>query len=103
TPAASRGLDVGLPEKAPPVTLVPPPPTLTLRITASGMSLDGAPMPSLNELSLRLRERMAARGDRTLFVRADDDGAYRLGVDGVDAANGAGVERIGIIPPADAR
>jgi biopolymer transport protein ExbD len=103
TPATSRGLDVGLPETAQTPPVHPVPPTVTLAITASGMSLNGLPAPSLDELSLRLHERMGSRADRTLFVRVDDDVPYRVLVDALDVANGAGIERIGIIPPVDAR
>jgi biopolymer transport protein TolR len=55
---------------------------------------------TLGQLRTRLREVYAERRDKTLYVMGD--GALRYGemVSVIDAAKGAGVERVGIITAA---
>jgi biopolymer transport protein ExbD len=96
TPIAARGLDVALPEKArQPIRDAAPP--LVLSLEASGMTLNATPVLDLESLAGRLHDLFAARGDRTLFVKAAGSVPYGRVVEAMDAASGAGAERIGIV------
>jgi biopolymer transport protein ExbD len=48
-----------------------------------------------------LRAAFETRGDRTLFVKVEDDVAYERVVAVIDAAQGAGASRIGLVEPPD--
>ena len=96
TPIATRGLDVGLPDKIEKRTGDPPPP-LFLRLDASGMTLNAVPIVDLEALSSQLHDRFAVRADRTLFVKAEGVIPYGRVVEAMDVARGAGAERIGIV------
>jgi biopolymer transport protein ExbD len=51
----------------------------------------------ISELEARLRDIYQTRSDKTIFVRATGGVPYGKVVAAMDAAKGAGVERIGII------
>jgi len=96
-PVASRGLDVDLP--APPADLPRPVPTpaLVLTVEATVFRLNSTPLASAEDLASRLRDTFATRSDRTLFVRAEGPVRYGRVVAALDAARGAGAERIGLL------
>jgi biopolymer transport protein TolR len=96
TPVAQRAIDAKLPEPAEKQT-GPVPPTLVLEIAAAGLSLNQAPVASLEDLDGRLRSALETRSDKTLFVRASGDVIYGTVVEALDVARGAGVGRIGMI------
>jgi biopolymer transport protein ExbD len=96
TPIATRGLDVGLPDKSQ-KPLANPPPALFLRLDASGMALNDVPILDLEALGSQLHDRFAVRADRTLFVKAEGVIPYGRVVEAMDVARGAGAERIGIV------
>ena len=96
-PLAARGLDVSLPPMARPEQAGPPDPPLVLTIDASGLTLNRQPVATLDDLAGRLADVFADRRDRTLFVRADGVVPYGTVVAAMDAAKGAGAERIGIM------
>ena len=100
TPVAKRSLDTRVPGPAPSPTAGIPPPAVVLEMDTSGLRLNGIYLGGASELRSRLRDVMAVRSDKTLFVRAS--GALRYGsvVDALDLARGAGVERIGLLPKA---
>ncbi len=54
-------------------------------------------MGDISELEQRLRDIYQTRSDKTIFVRASGGVPYGKVVAAMDAAKGAGVERIGII------
>lgn len=102
TPVAQRGLDIALPQPPPPNTAEPPTPPVVLVVEGSGAAVNYTvnkkPAASLDDLEAQLRDIFQAKSDKTIFVRADDAVAYGRVVEAMDAARGAGVERIGVIP-----
>jgi biopolymer transport protein ExbD len=50
------------------------------------------------ELSLRLREILEVRDDRTLFLKAHEKLRYREVIAVLDVVRGSGFARVGIIP-----
>ncbi len=92
-PDRTRSLDASMPsgtgssrEPAP----------VTLRIETSGLALDDRPIASLAELSAELGSRFGGRPERVLLVRVDGAVPYASVVEAIDAAKGAGVERVGL-------
>jgi len=96
TPIATRGLDVGLPDKSQKAPRDAPTPLL-LRLEAAGMTLNATPVLDLEALGSQLHDRFAVRADRTLFVKAAGTIPYGRVVEAMDVARGAGAERIGIL------
>jgi biopolymer transport protein ExbD len=102
TPLAQRGLDIALPQPPPPGSPPPPPGTqvvLGLDDSPAGpiLSVNKSPVATMEELENRLKDIFQARSDKTIFVRASGKVLYGKVVEAMDAARGAGVERIGII------
>lgn len=99
TPVAQRGLDIALPQPAPPNQLKPQTPStqIVLSLDETGLSVNKTPIASVEELDNRLKDIFQARTDKTIFVRADGKVPYGKVVQAMDVARGAGVERIGII------
>jgi biopolymer transport protein TolR len=102
TPVAQRGLDIALPQPPPPNTPEPAMPPVVLVVEGTGASVNYTvnkkPATSLEDLENQLRDIFQAKSDKTIFVRAEDTVAYGKVVEAMDAARGAGVERIGVIP-----
>ena len=95
-PVASRGLDAALPRPAPSGSEGIPR-SIVLGVDTTGFSLDAKPILTIAELRASLRDLLLVRRDKTVFVRAAGDVAYARVVDAVDAARGAGAERIGLV------
>src|SRR5512139_3564097 len=87
-PAAPRALDAGLPRTDP--SSERPALGLMLIVRADGFALNTAPVLTLGDLDRQLRAAFAARGDRTLIVRAPADVPYERVVAAIDVAEGAG-------------
>ncbi len=102
TPVAQRGLDIALPQPAPPNQIKPQTPStqIVLSLDATGLSVNKTPIAGIEELDNRLKDIFQARTDKTIFVRADGKVPYGRVVQAMDVARGAGVERIGIISEA---
>jgi biopolymer transport protein TolR len=102
TPVAQRGLDIALPQPPPPNTPEPANPPVVLIVEGTGAAVNYTvnkkPAASLDDLEQQLRDIFQAKSDKTIFIRADDAVAYGRVVEAMDAARGAGVERIGVIP-----
>ena len=104
TPLAQRGLDIALPA---PDTNRPNEPqrqgnevVLSVEEAPGGgsvISINKNPVSNLEDLEQRLRDIYQTRSDKTIFVRGSGKVAYGKIVEAMDAARGAGVERIGII------
>jgi biopolymer transport protein ExbD len=100
TPLAQRGLDIALPQNAPPHTEDQPKPDNTqvvLGLEENGTFVNKSLVSSLEELENRLKDIFQARTDKTIFVKAAGKIPYGKVVQAMDIARGAGVERIGII------
>jgi biopolymer transport protein ExbD len=100
TPLAQRGLDIALPQSAPPKTENQPKPDsnqVVLGLEENGTFVNKSLVSSLEELENRLKDIFQARSDKTIFVKAAGKIPYGKVVQAMDIARGAGVERIGII------
>lgn len=97
-PLSPRGLDASLPERPGPTPSPPPgPEPIVLTVEEATFALNAVPLVELRELEERLREVLATRSDRTLFVRAGARVSYGRVVAAMDVARGPGAERIGIM------
>jgi biopolymer transport protein ExbD len=95
-PLKTRGLDATLP----PRPNAPPPPgpePLVLTVEEATFAVNASPIAEIRDLDERLREVLYARSDRTVFVRVSGRVRYGRVVDAMDAARGAGADRIGIL------
>jgi biopolymer transport protein ExbD len=97
-PLTQQGLDATLPQPAPPA----PPASaivddIVLEYTADGqMAINKQPV-ALSDLQARLQAVYATRRNKTLYVIGDGALSYGRIVEAIDAARGAGVERVGIV------
>lgn len=96
-PLTERGLDASLP----PAPAAPPPaapgPAIVVEYSADRRLTINTEPVGLAELEGRLRDIYATRRDKTLFVSGAPSLTYGDIVDVIDAAKGAGVERVGVI------
>jgi len=99
TPLAQKGLDIALPQPPPPNQPERPSNTnqVVLSVEESLITVNKSPVGTMQELEQRLRDIFQTRSDKTIFVRASGKVPYGKVVAAMDAARGAGVERIGII------
>jgi biopolymer transport protein TolR len=100
-PSAQKGLDTALPQSRTQNTPDPPPPDVVLSIEDSPgepvITVNKSPVANLEELENRLRDIYQTRSDKTIFVRGSGRVRYGKVVEAMDAAKGAGVERIGVM------
>ena len=101
TPVAPRGLEVRVPEPAPsrPPSAPPPPASVVVTVEAAAYTLNQTPLLTIAELESLLRERLATRTDKTVFVKADLDVKSGRIVEAMDVARSAGADRIGFVLP----
>lgn len=92
-PVTPRALDAGLPKPE----AGPPMPVLVLSADAQLLLVNTDPVDGLGRLETVTRELLAARADKTVFVRARGVDYGRV-VEVMDAARAAGAERIGLMP-----
>ena len=98
-PITQRGLDADLPAVTQRTGEAPPPGRIVLEYTADrALALNSAPIPH-EGLRDRLAEVFAPRGDKTLFLDAAPTLRYAEVIAVIDAAKGAGVDRLGVITP----
>ena len=99
-PATQKGLDTALPQ-SPTQGEPDPPPQIVLSVEDSPagplIAVNKNPVANLDELENRLRGIYQTRSDRTIFVRGAGTVRYGQVVEVMDAAKGAGVERIGLM------
>ena len=95
-PLNQRGLDVDLPPDARGAT-EPPTGQIVLEYSSERPLTVNTQPVVLAELEERLRGIFAERRDKTMFVMAAGSLRYGDIVEVIDAAKGAGVERLGIV------
>ena len=96
-PLSQRGLDVNLPAE----TNTPQQETTNTQIVLSysadkQISVNNQPVP-LQELDNRLREVFETRKEKTMFIVGDPSLRYGEVIVVIDAAKGAGVDKVGIV------
>jgi biopolymer transport protein ExbD len=97
-PLTQQGLDVNVPaDLQAPVPAQPPPPQIVVEMSADRRVTLNRQEVALRDLAARLRDVFRERRDRTLFIIGAPSLRYGDVVDVVDAARGAGVDRVGIV------
>jgi biopolymer transport protein ExbD len=97
TPLAHRSVDAALPAPASEWTPVSPREPLVVEVERARLLLRGTPVASLPDLESQLRDLLIVRSDATVFFRIAGDVRYGEAVAAMDAAKGAGADRIGLI------
>ena len=97
-PLTQKGVDINLPAETKKTTDVTPDVSqIVLNYTADKrMSINNQDL-QLQELETRLRNIFEQRKDKTMFIMAAGTLRYKDIVDVIDAAKGAGVEKVGIV------
>lgn len=96
-PLIQKGLDAVLPAETQPRSAPSGPDTIMIEYTADRhLSINHQPVV-LDDLEARLRGVYDQRTDKTLFISAAGTLRYRDVIDVIDAAKGAGVDRVGIV------
>lgn len=102
TPLTPKGLDALAPQPPPPNQPPPPPdqdPNVVIEIKADkSMEINGTPI-KLADLEARLEDIFKTRAQKVVFVKGDKDVEYRYVAQAVDAARGAGLDKVGIMTP----
>jgi biopolymer transport protein ExbD len=96
-PLNQRGIDVNLPPAAPPRSAQEPSPQIVLEYTGDKRLSINKQDVSSTDLEARLREVFESRNDKTLFLMAAGTLRYGEIVQLIDAAKGAGVQRVGVV------
>jgi len=98
-PLTQKGLDADIPPPSPPGAARAPDGSIVLEYTqAAGIAINSQPV-ALADLEARLRDIYHDRRDKTMYVMGDGTLRYAAIVEVMDAAKGAGVERLGIVTP----
>jgi biopolymer transport protein ExbD len=97
-PLTQQGVDINLPAEAKKSTDVTPDVSQIVLDYAANkrISVNKQDVP-INELESRLRNIFDQRKDKTMFIIADGGLRYKDIVFVIDAAKGAGVEKVGIV------
>ena len=96
-PLSQRGLDATLPEVAEPPATPQPVDHVVVEYTADRKLSINQQAVKMIGLETRLREIYSERRDKTLYIMGAATLRYGEIVDVIDAAKGAGVERVGIV------
>ena len=96
-PLTQEGLDLSLPEPAPPTEKPGPSPSIVLEYSADGQVTINKQPVALANLQSMLADTFRDRREKTLFISADGSLPYGRVVHVIDAAKGAGVARVGVI------
>lgn len=96
-PLTQRGLDVDLPAETHRPEQPAPPRQIVLEYTADRqIAINNQPV-TLPELEAELRRIFAARQEKTMFISGSGELRYGEIVGVIDAAKGAGIEKVGIV------
>jgi len=97
-PLSQRGIDINLPPESESNENTPPPVgQIVLNYSADRqITVNSEPVP-LNELEDRLRTLFEDRREKTMFIMGAGTLRYGEIISVIDAAKGAGVEKVGIV------
>lgn len=99
-PLSQKGLDIKLPEKTPPKKLAEENKDIKNLVVSirgdSSIDINSEPVAKA-ELGDKVREELAGRDDKTMFVKAAGTLTYGSIVDIIDICKGAGAKTIAII------
>jgi biopolymer transport protein ExbD len=102
TPLTPHGLDALVPQPPPPNMPPPPPdqdPTVVIEVAKDhSIKVNNQPVQP-NDLQAKLADIFKTRANKTLFVKGDKDVEYRYVAHAIDAAKGAGLDKVGIMTP----
>jgi biopolymer transport protein ExbD len=98
-PLGTQGLDVNLPAETKSRTQQASPDTnqIVVEYTADRRIAVNKQDVSITQLETRLRGIFEQRSDKTMFIVGDGSLKYKDIVEVIDAAKGAGVEKVGIV------
>lgn len=101
TPLTPHGLDALAPQ--PPKDNRPVPPdqdrTVVIQIEKNGSMKINQEDTDMKRLGTRLEEIFKTRAERVVFVKADPDLEYQSVAKAIDAAKGAGIDKVGLMTP----
>ena len=95
-PLTQKALDTKLPPPAAPGARAPDA-AILLEYSADGRIAINTQQVRPDDLGSRLRELYANRSDKTMFIAGAGTLRYKQIVEVIDAARGAGVDRVGIV------
>jgi biopolymer transport protein TolR len=102
TPLTPHGLDTLVPQPPPPNQPPPPPnqdPNVVVEVAKDhSMQINGQPVKA-TDLQARLEDIFKTRAQKVVFVKGDKDVDYRYVAQAIDAAKGAGLDKVGIMTP----
>ena len=96
-PLTQKGLDTNLPAETQPTSPARPSSDIMIEYTADRHLSINHQAVILEDLEARLRDVYDQRSDKTLFLSAAGTLRYGDVIEVIDAAKGAGVQRVGII------
>jgi len=100
-PLAQRGVDINLPAETKNKTdITPDISQIMLEYTADRQIAVNKTPVTIPELQGRLRDIFESRKDKTMFIAGAETLRYKDIVEVIDAAKGAGVEKVGIVTAA---
>jgi biopolymer transport protein ExbD len=102
TPVAPTALDAALPG-TPRERVERAVPALVVEVRPDTFTLNGIPVLTAGALEELVRRGVSTRGDGTVFVRVAAGVEYARVIDALDAAQGAGAARIGLVDEPSAR
>jgi len=70
---------------------------IVVAVTRSGDVFIGQNKTAISQLGVQVREKMADKPGKTIYVRADARAQYRAVEDAIDAVRTAGVEDVGLL------
>jgi len=96
-PLTQQAIESQLPSHTQAPGVEPPPDQIVVEYTAdASLSINHQPVV-ISDLAATLRTIYASRRDKTIFIAGAPTLRYRAIIDVLDAAKGAGVDRVGII------
>ena len=95
-PLTQQGLDTTLPSQTRPPGVSTPGP-IVLEYTADGRIAVNTQDVTIQELESRLRAIYSDRRDKTMYIFGAGTLRYKHIIDVIDAAKGAGVDKVGIV------